>query len=135
MIALSAVFALSALAACGGPLTYTLRGGDKAPDADAEIVARVDSGASMTRLTVEAEHLAPPDRVKGGSSLFVVWARAPKAPWQRVGALEYDEGGRIGKLKEASVPMTAFELIITAESDSAAVQPSDVVIFSQGVNN
>lgn len=135
-LALSALCALALLAGCGGPLRYTVQGADKATGADVNIVADVDEGAAMTRLTIKAENLPPPDRIQGGGTTFVVWARKDgDAPWQRIGALQYDADDRVGELPEASVPLTAFELMITAEQKADAASPAPAVIASQLVQD
>lgn len=135
-IAVSAVCAIALLTGCGGPLRYTVQGADKATGADVNIVAAVDEGAAMTRLTINAENLPPPDRIQGGGTTFVVWARkGSDAPWQRIGALQYDADDRTGEFPEASVPHTAFDLLITAEQKADAASPSPAVIASQRVED
>ncbi len=132
---IGSVLVVSALlVGCGGPLKYAIRGTQKVPDADAKIVADVNKDAAMTKLMITAEHLAPPDRAGDGASTYVVWARSgDKGTWQRIGALAYDKGDRKGELKEASVPLTAFDLSITAEKKPAPESPSTDIVFSQRV--
>jgi hypothetical protein len=125
----------TALAACGGPLRYTPRGTAKAPDADAAIEADVNIAGGLTKLIIQANHLAPPDRLLAGASTYVVWVRQDDGvPWQRVGALKYDPEKRAGDL-EASVPYTVFHLIITAEKESAPAEPSEDVAIAQEIND
>jgi hypothetical protein len=124
------------LAGCGGPLRFAAKGTERAPGADAAIVAKVDEKASVTHLTITTEHLAPPDRLKDGGSKFVVWARKDDdAPWSRVGALTYDPETRKGDLAEASVPQTSFDLVITVEKEADPASPSPDVVFSQRVDD
>ncbi len=119
---------------CGGPLRYQVAGLDKASGADALIVANVDSGAALTRLTVSVEHLPPPDRIDAGGTAFVVWARPNDgAPWQRIGSLVYDADSRKGELTEASVPQTNFDLVVSAEKQAAPGAPSGAVVVKQRV--
>src|SRR5262249_38216864 len=108
-------------------------GSPKAPDLDASIEAEVKKDTGMTMLKVNAEHLAPPDRLGSGKH-FVLWAKDEKGKWGRVGALKYDDGDRRGKLDGASVPATSFEVQVTVEKDSAPDSPSSDVVFSQHVN-
>src|SRR4051812_19282768 len=70
-----ALLASAALTACGGPLHYAPKGTPKAPEADAQVTAEVDEKASMTHLSILAEHLAPPARLQDGASTYVVWTR------------------------------------------------------------
>ena len=124
----------AALAACGGPLKYAPKGTPRAPECDANITADVNKDASITRLVITAEHLAPPGRLQEGGTTYVVWARkADGSQWQRVGAIKYDEGSRKGDLTEASVPLTEFELIISIEKQPAPDAPSGDVVISQKV--
>jgi hypothetical protein len=124
-----------ALAACGGPLRYAPRGTAKAPDADATIEAHVNIAGGLTKLIIQTNHLAPPDRLFAGADSYVVWVRQEDGiPWQRVGALKYDAEKRSGEL-EASVPYTEFQLIITAEKESAPAEPSENVAIAQDIND
>jgi hypothetical protein len=123
------------MAACGGPLKYAPHGTQKAPDADAEIVADVNADSGFTRISIKIEHLAPPARLVAGGTTYVLWARqAEGAAWQRIGALAYDEDKRRGDLMEATVPLTGFDLIVTAEKASAPPLPAEDVIIAQEVN-
>jgi hypothetical protein len=124
------------LAACGGPLRYTPRGTQKAPDSDASIEAAVNADRGFTTLNIKVNHLAPPERLLAGADSFVVWARqSDGAPWQRIGALNYDAEERTGELQGASVPLTSFHLIITAEKESAPGTPSEDVAIAQEIND
>lgn len=124
------------LAACGGPLRYAPRGTQKAPDSDATIEAAVNTDRGFTTLNIKVNHLAPPERLLAGADSFVVWARqSDGTPWQRIGALNYDAEERTGELQGASVPLTTFHLIITAEKESAPGTPSEDVAIAQEIND
>ncbi len=121
------------LAACGGPLKYTVPS-PKALGADAKIVADVKADQHQTLLEIKALNLAPADRVAAGTQHYVLWQRKDaNSQWTRVGTLVYDDKDREGKF-EGSVPETAFDLSITAEKDAGAAAPSAEVVFSQHVN-
>lgn len=122
------------LVGCGGPLNYAVKGSIKAPEVDAKIVADVKTDAAMTTLKVNAEHLAPPDRIGAGGKVFVVWTKGEKPKWHRVGALKYDAGDRRGSIEGASVPVTAFDLQITVEKEADADAPSSDVVLTQHIN-
>jgi hypothetical protein len=131
-----ALLASVLLIACGGPLRYAPKGTPKAPETDAHLVADVDEKASITHLTITAEHLAPPARLQEGASTYVVWARKDDSTaWQRVGALEYDDGDRKGELKAASVPLTRFDVIVSIEKQAAPAAPSGDVVLQQRVQD
>lgn len=123
-----------ALAACGGPLKYEAKGTPRAPDADAHIVAEVNSSTVMTRVTIKLEHLAPPDRIQPGATTYVAWARKnDKENWTRVGAVVYDADKRTGDMSEATVPLTQFEMIVSAEAQGAPQSPSQNVVVAQQI--
>ncbi|AUX20534.1 hypothetical protein SOCEGT47_010060 [Sorangium cellulosum] len=125
-------FACAMMAACGGPLRYTPQGIGKAPGADAVVIADINFDAAMTRLDVTAKNLPPPERLDASSTAFVVWARPDgSAPWQRIGALNYDADGRTGKLKDVSVPLTRFELVVSLEKNINPEEPSSEIVFQQ----
>ncbi|WP_437782198.1 hypothetical protein [Sorangium sp. So ce1097] len=127
-------FACAMMAGCGGPLRYTPQGMGKAPGADAVIVADVNFDAAMTRLDISTKNLPPPDRLDPGGSVYVVWARPDNdSPWQRVGALNFDADARTGKLKDVSVPLTRFELVISVEKTTNPASPSTELVFKQNV--
>lgn len=121
-------------AACGGPLEYAVRGTPTAADADAKIVADVNSKTVITTVNIEAEHLAPPDRLAPGATSYVVWARKDSSSeWQRIGSLNYDADKRTGTLEHATVPLTSFDLIVSAENQNAPKSPSPTVVIQQKI--
>ncbi|WP_437984696.1 hypothetical protein [Sorangium sp. So ce117] len=127
-------FACALMAGCGGPLRYTPQGMGKAPGADAVIIADVNFDAAMTRLDINAKDLPPPDRLDSSGAAYVVWARPDSdSPWQRIGALTFDPDARTGKLKDVSVPLTRFELVISLEKTANPGSPSSELIFKQDV--
>jgi hypothetical protein len=116
-----------------GTLKYEVPGTARAPGADAKITAEVNKGQGNTKLEILAENLPPPDRLQPGTTAFVVWQRKnDQAPWQRVGALNYDKGKRKGTL-EATAPEVKFELVITAEQSASPASPSGNIMFQQQV--
>ncbi len=126
--------ALAGFTACG-PLKYEVRGTPAATGADAVVTAEIVAEQNLTKLNVMAANLPPPERIKEGATTFVVWQRASAdAVWSRIGALDYSADSRKGELKDASVPVTAFDLEVTAEADAAGASPSGEVIFTQRVS-
>jgi hypothetical protein len=124
----------AALLGCSSTLHYAPKGTAKAPEADAKITADVDSGTSITKLSVHAEHLAPPDRLIQGGTTFVAWAcKSGNANCTRIGALKYSPDSRKGDLDEVTVPLTKFDLVISVESMPDPQAPSSTVVISQTV--
>ncbi len=122
-----------ALTGCGGPITYTIKGSPKSPELDGKFVAEPLEQNRITTLDIALEHLAPPDRL-GSGKYFLAWARDDKGKWRRVGALEYDEKGRKGKLGRASFPQTSFDFQVTVEGSIDASEPSGEAFYFQHVN-
>ncbi len=126
---------VAALAGCGGPLRYQVQATQRSPGADAEVVAHVNAGQNNTRLEVRTQNLPPPSRLVANNTVFMVWQRRnTSAPWARVGTLQYNEGSRVGELRDTTVPETTFDLQITAEADANVGSPSTNVVFQQAIN-
>jgi hypothetical protein len=126
--------AASLLFGCAGALRYMVPGTERAVGADAEVVAAVNQDQNTTKFDVRATNLPPPNRVAEGADTFVVWIRRDTSQaWSRVGSLKYDPNGRQGEMVEATVPETAFQLAITAESGPFPGAPSNNVVFEQVV--
>jgi hypothetical protein len=121
-------------AACGQ--TYMVKGMQGAPDADGKITAKVISENILTQLSITAEHLAPPERLLPGSTAYVVWARKDSnSEWLRIAKLNYDAGARKGTVEVATVPLTGFELAISAEQQDMPKSPSTMIVFTQKISN
>lgn len=121
------------MTACGGSLKYTPRSA-KAPDADVVVVANVEEAEHHTRVTIKVEHLAPPSRIHEAAKHYVVWHRKDSgSAWSRISSLKYSEGDRTGKIIEASVPETAFDLQVTAEEKPDVAAPSTNLLIEQHI--
>jgi hypothetical protein len=77
-----------------------------------------------TEIKLHVKHLAPPERVAPGSSVFVVWVRGLEAGSQpqNMGALRVDKG-LSGKLR-AITALPAFDLFITCEPAPTVTAPT-----------
>jgi len=121
------------LAACGGPLHYTPHGTARAPEADAQLEATVNTQQQNTAVHLVMQHLAPPDRLVPGGNSYVVWARRNNSSqWIRIGTLVYNPGTREGELTTVA-PETAFEIDVTVENNPAPPVPSQNVVLVQRV--
>ena len=130
---LLAIVLLPLLAACGGPLKYSVPSTARAPGADAKIVADVSADQAQTRLEMDVANLPPPERVAEKATTYIAWYRKDsKSTWSRVGGLKYDASDREGKLS-GSVPETAFDLTLTAEASGEPASPSPDVVVAQRV--
>jgi hypothetical protein len=122
-----------ALAACGGPLKYSVPSTRLAPGADSEIVADVNEDQNQTTLEFKAKNLPPPNRVNPQGTMFVAWQRKnSNGPWARLGTVKFDEAARTAEIT-ATVPEQAFDFQVSVEANEAAQSPSSDVVFSQRV--
>ena len=131
-----AVLALCLVAACfkdSDRSTVAMTRSPQNPAADGSVATDHDDNGN-TRVTVEVKHLAPPDRVASGATVYVVWAQPfdPQGPAQNLGALQVSDDLR-GTL-HAVTAMRAFDLIVTAEPSPAATQPSSASLLSARVS-
>lgn len=116
-----------------GTLKYNVASSSVAPGADATVTAEVKKKQNQTMLEVEAINLVPPSRVEPEGAQFIAWYRRDSSgPWNRIGALEYDEDARKAILA-GSVPETAFDLQISVEPGVPPASPSPKVLFSQRI--
>lgn len=124
------LFALLALSACGGPSEYVIVGTARAAGADGVIT--VEATESNNMLSIEVENLAPPGRISEGTTVYVVWFKAPTGSPTAQGTLEYDPDDRIGRFTATS-PHPELQVIVSAEVDATANSPSEVIILRQDV--
>lgn len=132
-MASAAAAMLSALAGCGGSITYTIKGTPKSPEVDGKVVCEPFKEHGFTTIKVNLEHLAPPDRL-GGGRYFMLWAKDDKGRIYRIGALKYDEGSRKASLEGASTPQTSFDFMITVEKENSGEGPTTEPVYLQHVN-
>lgn len=123
------------LSACGGGLSYDVRGTELSPGADGHLKAKIDAGRVLTHLEFSARNLAPANRILDGGTTYVVWARRDSSVnWTRLGALELTEEGRSGSAK-LSTAQSAFDFLVSAETTPDAASPSGKNVFAQRVEN
>ena len=102
-------------------------------DPGAQGTLHVEVIEGETRLvTVELEHLAPPQRISERATMYVVWFRDAENRSTMASVLEYDEDDRVGSAR-ATTPRTEFTVVVSAEQDTNVAEPSEVIIFSQDV--
>lgn len=103
-----------------------------APAATGEVVTSRGENDN-TEVKVEVEHLAPPQQIASGASVYVVWAMPhSQDPPQNLGALLVDSD-RKGKL-ETKTPLKQFEVVVTPESSASAAQPTGDPVMKTSVN-
>ncbi|MCB9602679.1 MAG: hypothetical protein H6721_23440 [Sandaracinus sp.] len=119
------------LVGCGGPSEYAVVGSPRAAGTDGLLqIEEIEGGNRM--LTLVLDHLPPPARLGEGMTTYAAWVVPNGGSATKAGNLEYDEDARQGRLM-ATTPHARFTLKVTAESDAAAVTPSDVVVADREV--
>jgi hypothetical protein len=117
------------LTACGTrSVRFPFEASSITPAATGEVVATPDRNGN-TRLKIDVENLAPPDRVMPGATVYVVWATGlyPGAIPRNLGALRVDKDLR-GTLQSAT-PLQSFDLTITAEELARAAEPGGTEVL------
>lgn len=85
-----------------------------------------------TKVRVEVEHMAPPQRVSPGATTYVVWARAAgQAAPVNLGALKVDRNLK-GTLVTVT-PLRNFEVFVTAEPSPTVTTPTSQHFLSASV--
>jgi len=121
-VALTAAL-LFAVGACASSSQIRLAGSPDIPAAQGNVtVGTTENGNTSVQFTVK--HLAPPDKVSPGSTVYLVWARPldPGSTATSLGALQLSENLE-GELATVT-PLRAFDIFLTPESAQAATFPS-----------
>lgn len=121
---------LAAFVGCGGPAEYVVTGTQRAAGADGLITVEEIEGNRL--VTVEIEHLPPPNRISDSATVYIVWIKPERGQPTMAGRLEFDPEDRIGRMR-ATTPHRHFTILVTAEADPEADSPSDVVVARQEV--
>lgn len=120
---LSAVVAALAIAGCASGGSYRLSNGPQTPAAEG-VVKTSYGGNGNTRLKITVDHLALPDKVQAGASVYVVWAMPDGKGGhpQSLGALKV--GDKLQGTLETLTPLQDFHLTITPEPAASVSAPS-----------
>ncbi len=123
-------FALLALGllACGGPSEFVLTGTARSAGTDGMMIVEDTGGNHM--VTVELEHLPPPDRISQGGQHYAVWIKPKGGTPHMVGELDYDPDERVGRMT-ATAPHADFELMISVERVMTVSHPSEVLVVKK----
>lgn len=91
-------------------------------------VKATDDGNSQIEL--EVQHLALPEKVNPGATVYVVWVSGPEvgAEQHNMGALKVDENLK-GSLTTIT-PLKAFNLSVTAEPSQASTMPTGRMLLT-----
>ena len=117
-------FALVLGAGCATPLKLSPT--SRSPSTDAFLKVSADANDNSI-LTVEAQHLPPPERLGPGLKTYVVWVVSTDGAFvSNVGMLRVDDQQN-GSLT-ATTPLREFLVRITAEQGGTAIVPSQLVV-------
>ena len=121
------------LVGCASSSQVRLQGGAQAPAAEGAVKLSTGPNAN-TRLEISVHHLAPPERVTSGATVYVVWARPFQqgAAPQNLGALQVND--QLDGVLDSVTPLRNFELMVTAEQAATVLQPSGPPILSAPIN-
>lgn len=125
-LVLAGVMAISSCAS-HGPLL--LVASQDIPAAEGTVkVTQTDDGNSQIQL--EVKHLALPERVNPGATVYVVWVSGPAFGDEQhnMGALKVDDNLN-GSLTTLT-PLKVFNLSVTAEPSQASTAPTGRVLLS-----
>ncbi len=117
---------------CGGPTSYALVGSARSAGTDGTLEIEADEYGNY-EITLEVDHLPPPDRIGDNLTVYMVWFVSSGTPAEKMGVIAYDPDDRSGHFG-THTNHSEFTLKITAERSPAASTPSDVVVVSRRVN-
>lgn len=117
------------IAGCAGPSQVRLTGNPDIPGAEG-VVTTSTTDDGNTKLDISVKHLAPPEKVEPGASVFMVWVRGLEGGAQAVsqGALVVNSDLKAGM--ETVTPLRSFELFITPESTQSVTAPTGKTLLS-----
>lgn len=130
MVRYATAGACASLLLVGCASTTMMEPGPATPAATGEIELRVKKNDN-NKLTIEADHLPPPENIDPELQTFVVWLRTPEGKSMNLGQLKLAKD-RSAKL-QTSTPHPAFEIIITIEKTPTASEPGPHVVLSASV--
>lgn len=121
---------LVTLAACG-PSTETVKvvGTPASPATDGTVTVVPRPSFGNAELKIELTHVTPAERLSPAARVFVVWARRGTSA-ENLGTLDYDADSR-GARFEGSVVSGPFDLLVTAETNVRATDPSPFVLLAK----
>ena len=130
-VALTAAL-LFAVGACASSSQIRLAGSSDIPAAQGNVTVGTTENGN-TRVQFAVKHLAPPDRMNPGATVYLVWVRPLEAGSSAtsLGAMQLNENleGEISTV----TPLRAFDIFVTAEAMQTATWPTGKELLSQRV--
>ena len=117
---------------CASTSQMKVAGGAESPAAQGEVkLGTTDNGNTSVQFMVK--HLAPPDRMNPGATVYLVWVRPlePGSSATSLGAMQLNDNleGEIN----AVTPLRAFDIFVTAEAMQTATWPTGKELLTQRV--
>ncbi|MBK7535533.1 MAG: hypothetical protein IPI49_09245 [Myxococcales bacterium] len=126
-----AIAALTIAGCAASPRTIRMMTSPTIPAAQGMVTASSAANGN-TALRIEVRHLAPPERVASGATIYVVWAQAlGQDTSQNLGALRVDSDLH-GTLNTVT-PLQSFTMFITAEPSPTTLMPSSSQLLTASI--
>lgn len=110
--------------------TWTMRASSEAQAAQGKVQVATDEKGNRD-LKVEVKHIAPANTVFSGTTHYVVWLKPENGSPQNIGVLSPDKS--LNAKLETTTAFTAFVVLVTAETNTQPVKPSDNEVMSANV--
>jgi anti-sigma-K factor RskA len=110
--------------------TWTMHASTEAQNAQGKVQVATDDKGNRD-LKVEVKHIAPADPVFSGTTHYVVWLKPENGHPQNIGVLSPDKS--MDAKLETTTSFTSFVVLVTAETTTQPVRPSDKEIMSATV--
>ena len=112
-----------ATAACAAAATLPMESSPEIPAAEGRVHMKLARNQN-TQIDLVVKHLAPPDRIAPGTSVFIVWVRGLPlgSKPQSMGALRVNKD--LGAKMRFVTALKAFDLFLTCEAIQTVVEPS-----------
>lgn len=110
--------------------TWTMHASSEAQAAQGKVQVATDDKGNRD-LKVEVKHIAPADTVFSGTKNYVVWLKPDNGPPQNIGVLSPDKS--MNAKLETMTSFTSFVVLVTAESNTQPVAPSNNEVMSATV--
>ena len=123
------VAVLSLLSGCAGPSQVRLTGNSDIPGAEG-LVTTSTSNDGNTKLDITVKHLAPPEKVEPGASVFMVWVRGLEGGAQAASQGALIVNSDLSGEMETVTPLRSFDLFITPESSQTVAAPTGKTLLS-----
>ncbi|MGD0835515.1 MAG: hypothetical protein ABSB49_02600 [Polyangia bacterium] len=129
-VALVEVVALAGIGA-GCAHRENMQAASGVPAAQGTVTATKDSDGN-TDLVVDVKHLARPDMVTAGATVYLVWIDPAGGKMESVGILNL--GSNLEGILKTKTPQRKFALAITPEANAQVERPAHAPVFTANVD-